>query len=218
METITNGFTLHFEKIKKTPNVDWVKPVDEAHANSKTLTVIRFDGSEKPDTWLLMPESFSEISKEESATDEKSPDNTVQSDISQQEKMEDDTADNSEWLLTANCVNENEKDHVMVKPMKLEENANSKIWLLSCEDLDSTDDKVIVEETGLQKFRKSVGKNARDWLMGSSIEPEYCEWLTRESIDRCKNCPGVCAKDMLKVFNEVSGSPRNEWLVTAMDW
>ena len=78
--------------------------------------------------------------------------------------------------------------------------------------------KVAQNSSWLQRFQESSGSSTSDWLIVPEVEPDYCEWLTQESIDRCKSCPGECARDTFKVFRNVLNSSRSEWLVTATDW
>lgn len=205
LKATTNSFVLHFQEVKEAPMTDWVQSSVTDHSNDETTTCIRFDASEALDTWLLTSEVLSRSSDERNTVDEKTPVG----------KMNNDNAGGTGWLLTSRNMDEDDD----TSPKKREEKTQSDNWLLSMDCTQPGNEPLTQDENWLQRFRESMGKSTSDWLIvADDVEPEYCEWLTRESIDRCKNCPGECARDTFQVFRKVINSSMNEWLTTATDW
>lgn len=207
--------------MKKAPLTDWVQP-GLVPTSNETMRFLPFDASEGLDSWLLAPKTVSQTTEGGGSTiDEVSSDRVELSSDSHFESSEvanmetDYSHEDSTWLLKERNV-ESE-----LGKLKINEETESESWLLPRPGNQTSPKRQFVKsENWLRKFREKMGENDSDWLIVTGVEalPKYCEWLTQESQERCKDCPGECAKDTFKVFGNVSKSPRNQWLATAADW
>lgn len=98
-----------------------------------------------------------------------------------------------------------DQEHFLCDDMNIQDKANSQNWLLHTNS----------SKSNVEVVTSGGPAQISEWLMESSIEPEHCQWLTRESVSRCRSCPGTCAKDNFKVFHNVSNRRSSEWPASA---
>lgn len=211
LNTFTNRIQENFQRIKSSPDAQWLQPgtVPSSDDPSHRLRHRTFDTSESRDSWLLRPiEGMSLSTKSDELTDEG---------ISLTSHFGVDERESEDGYTEKNhgkgpCLVD-DKVRCNLTADQLHHN-----WLITPSTSHPVHDTETI--TWLQRFRDSNGASNSDWLLGSenTIKPEYCEWLTQESIDRCANCPGDCDAETLKVFRNVLNSSRNEWLSTVSDW
>ena len=203
VEAVSYGFNKHFQQVKATPAAEWLQNEDGINP-AKFPSYSTIDTSENIKAWLLGPmENLTLTSRGENLVDEESSLSQKYSlaekdnDWVWQEKLKEQTADPQE-ITTEKQVPDD--------------------WLIG--SLTSHPSQLSKTGSWLQRFRESIGTSSSDWLIVSESEalPEYCEWLTQESTERCKSCPGECAKDTLNAFRNVLNSSKSEWLATASDW
>ena len=195
LETVSNRFEEHFQRIKSAPANEWLQPgtaLDEDDNSSEYRGYTTLDTSENIKAWLLRP-SGGLSSKSEDLSDEG---------ISLcRHSSIDEISENSQAKAIADQLPDD--------------------WLIQS----STSYSAQVPQTTktwLQRFQESSGTSTSDWLIESESEtesyPECYDWLTQDSIDRCKDCPADCYRDTFKVFKNVLNSSKSEWLATVSDW
>ena len=192
VEVVSNSFSNHFQQVKATPAAEWLQ--EDVGSNSiECPSYCTIDTTENIKAWLLRPmENLSLASSGENCVDEEislSRDSEVEKNL------------------------ENNDSQEMATEKKVSDD-----WLIG--SFTSHPPQPFETESWLQRFRESTAKSSSDWLIASKSEalPAYCEWLTEESSERCKSCPGECAKDTFNAFRNVFNGSRSEWLATASDW
>ena len=194
LETVSNGFQEHFEQVKSTPATEWLQTgvvIDEDSSAYRSHATL--DTSENIKAWLLR--------SSESLSSRCEDFNHEGISLCRQSSVDIEVSENSP-----------------AKPIA-DQPPNDWLMVLST----SRSPQVTQTESWLQRFQESSGMTTSDWLIKSDSEPseaypECYDWLTQESIQRCKDCPGDCYKDTFKVFKNVLNSSRSEWLSTVSDW
>ena len=202
---MSNRFREHFQQVKATPAKEWLQngmSTEDGDNMSTAYHYTTLDTSANIKEWLQRPlEELSLSPKHEDLIDEGIS-------LSRHSSLEDKGSKNYSrdnyidskggWLLDDSAQDKSSNEQ-----------------LESCTSRSST-------ETWLKSFREANGASLSDWLAvtesETEVKPEYCEWLTQESIDRCKSCPGECAKDNFGIFRNVLNSTTTEWLTTVSDW
>ena len=194
LETVSNRFQEHFQQVKSAPATEWLQTgvvIDEDSSAYRSHATL--DTSENIKAWLLTS-SESLSSRCEDFNDEG---------IS---------------LCRQSSVDIEDSENSQAKPI-VDELPND--WLMKSST--SRSPQVTQPESWLQRFQEASGTTTSDWLIKSDSAPSEAyrdcyDWLTQESIDRCKDCPGDCYKDTFKVFKNVLNSSKSEWLATVSDW
>ena len=194
LETVSNRFQEHFQQVKSDQATEWLQTgvvIDEDSSAYRSNTTL--DTSENIKAWLLRS-SESLSSRCEDFNDEGIS-------LCRQSSVDIEVSENSQAKPIADQLPND--------------------WLMKSST--SCSPKVTQPESWLQRFQESSGTTTSDWLIESDSAPseaypECYDWLTQESIDRCKDCPGDCYKDTFKVFKNVLNSSKSEWLATVSDW
>lgn len=221
LETVGNRFEAHFQEVKSSSANDWLQTIpnksDESVLSTGFSDRTKLDTSENIKAWLLKPlEGLSLSSKcNDDLVDEGislSRHSSIEPKLIGGKYSDGETA----WLLDEKHSKRFSGDSREISTAdQLDDD-----WLIG--SYTSSMMSYPPSQTGswLQRFRESSGTETSEWLMlpESEPEPEYCEWLTRESIERCKSCSADCPKETFGVFRNVLTSSKNEWLATATDW
>ena len=212
LETVSNRFEEHFRRVKAAPTTDWLQPgvvTDENENSSGYRSYTTLDTSENIKAWLLRPsENLSLSSKGDELNDERislSRHSSVEEKGSENYVGGEYAGSENGWLLVEKRKEKSDGDSA--------EDQATNDWLNGLSTPQIT-------RTWLQRFHESTGTTTSDWLIEyeSEANPECYEWLTQDSINRCKDCSGQCDRDTFKVFKNVLNSSRSEWLATASDW